>query len=81
MDGDARGTDAGFPAVKPITGQCLLHSLYLWTLQIWGEGKQQVTLDNCPLSWRMLVPIQGTGGLSSHMDLALSHIGYKDSSK
>lgn len=43
---DARGTDAGFPAVKPTAGQSLLRVLYLWPLQICGEEGQQVTPDN-----------------------------------
>lgn len=43
VDGDAGGPDAGFPAVKPAVSQSLLHGLYLRLLQIWGEGKQQVT--------------------------------------
>lgn len=50
VHGDARGTDAGFPAVKPITGQRLLCGLHRGPLQIWGEEKQQIIPENhhCP---------------------------------
>ena len=61
VDGDTRGTDAGFPAVKLTAGQRLLHSLHLWPLQICGEEGQQVTPDNHPLPWRMFVSAHGTG--------------------
>lgn len=43
VDRDARGTDAGFPAVKAAAAQGLLHGLDHRLLQIWGDGRQQVT--------------------------------------
>lgn len=49
VDGDASGTDTGFPAVKPVTGQRLLRGLHLWSLQIWGEEKQITLQPSAPL--------------------------------
>lgn len=43
VDRDARGTNAGFPAVKAAVAQSPLHGLDLRRLQIWGDRRQWVT--------------------------------------
>lgn len=46
VHGDARGPDAGLPAVEPAVHQCLPRSLHFGPLQIWGKAGHKPVMSS-----------------------------------